>query len=147
MTATPTLRLMEWLKLNRNHPPFVKRQRRFVWWMLSIPVAYAASGVVMDMIGVRGGVHGMLAWNPWTWLVLGLTPMLGPILATWIIIRIRFRRARVAWVRSNGRLCVHCAHDLTGLGERGLCPECGQPFVVHDDRKRWQAAGMEPVRE
>lgn len=37
--------------------------------------------------------------------------------------------------------CDRCEHALTGLGDRGVCPQCGHPF---SRRKRlWQTYGPE----
>ena len=47
------------------------------------------------------------------------------------------RGVRRDLVRSEGRMCTHCAHDLRGLEDRGVCPECGKEFDVEADRRRW----------
>lgn len=52
------------------------------------------------------------------------------------------RHIRRAWRDSGGRLCTHCAYDLSALGPEGLCPECGGAFDVESDAMLWKNAGL-----
>ena len=35
------------------------------------------------------------------------------------------------------RCCLHCEHDLTGLGDNGVCPECAAPYAQVRLRDGW----------
>ena len=52
-------------------------------------------------------------------------------------------RLRRAFRASGGCLCTHCAHNVSGLGEQGNCPECGHWFNIETDRISWKAAKIE----
>lgn len=38
------------------------------------------------------------------------------------------------------RACPTCGHDLRGIGELGVCPECGKPFVMAEVVAKWTMA-------
>ncbi len=52
-------------------------------------------------------------------------------------------RLRGAFRAADGRLCTECAHSVAGLGEQGICPECGHWFNIEVDRIAWRASGIE----
>lgn len=47
------------------------------------------------------------------------------------------RRGR-ALRRSEYRLCPGCGYDLTGLDDKGLCPECGRAYVTAEVQRFWR---------
>jgi ribosomal protein S27AE len=53
--------------------------------------------------------------------------------------RSRIRRQIVA---AGGRVCFRCGYGLTGLDNNGICPECGEAFVLAALRERWVASGL-----
>jgi len=68
-------------------------------------------------------------------LVVAITPVglvVGILLSSWYI---RSVRRRVA--AADGRLCTHCWYDLSALGERGVCSECGTAYSVAALRQAW----------
>ncbi len=52
------------------------------------------------------------------------------------------RHIRRAWRDSGGRLCTHCAYDLSALEPEGLCPECGRAYDVESDAILWKVVGL-----
>lgn len=37
------------------------------------------------------------------------------------------------------RFCAGCSYHLEGLGDKGVCPECGTTFEVSELREHWQS--------
>lgn len=52
------------------------------------------------------------------------------------------RHIRRAWRDSKGRLCTHCAYDLSALEPAGICPECGRAYDIESDAILWKNAGL-----
>jgi hypothetical protein len=52
------------------------------------------------------------------------------------------RRIERAVLAANGRACINCVHDLNGLGDAGVCPECGHAFDATADQRRWERVNM-----
>lgn len=52
------------------------------------------------------------------------------------------RHIRRAWRDSKGRLCTHCAYDLSANEPEGLCPECGRAYDIESDAILWKNAGL-----
>ncbi len=138
--AVVALTLVLW---SRTRPPVLTSStlppvmRRGVFWWLALTCAFAA--VAAAWVLLRGPLglprHGVFRFVP---LALGLTPLLviNP-LYLW----------RTSWIRraaaeANGRLCTHCAYNVTGLPVVGRCPECGCAYDVEKDRPLWEDAGM-----
>jgi hypothetical protein len=64
-----------------------------------------------------------------------LSTLAVPILVvwfTWSTTRIK-KRARAL----HARMCGRCGHDLTGLGDSGVCGECGRAFDMGSQRRLW----------
>lgn len=72
--------------------------------------------------------------------LVGVTPFIPLFVAMGMTIP-RMRRIKREFETSGGRCCTHCAHDLSGLGDQGKCPECGGDFDCEIDREAWRAAG------
>lgn len=53
-------------------------------------------------------------------------------------------RLRRRLIQNDYKLCTHCAHSLAGIGDAGLCPECGRAFILDADREAWAWAGLAP---
>lgn len=56
--------------------------------------------------------------------------------------RRRTARMKRAVRDAAGRACVVCVYDLSGLGETGVCAECGRRFDIAVDRRSWERARM-----
>ncbi len=65
---------------------------------------------------------------------------------SWVVFRYlnrkRYREARA----SDFRRCTRCMHDLAGLAEEGVCPECGAPFTLVALEQAWKISANVPVR-
>lgn len=64
------------------------------------------------------------------------------LLVCWGVSTALARGRQRAFERAGGRLCTHCRYDLRGLGDTGLCPECGKPFDIARDAEAWARAGF-----
>lgn len=55
----------------------------------------------------------------------------------------KLQKLRQRVMVAGGRVCGECAYDLSGLGDGGVCPECGGTFDIARERERWRAAGVD----
>ena len=111
------------------------RRALYVWVGLSIFFAVVAIAWVMlrKPLGVpRGFAYRYGA------LIPGLTPLL-VLTPLWLL---RTRHLRRALLESQGRLCTHCAYDVSTLEPSGTCPECGKPYDIEKEKVLREAAGM-----
>lgn len=75
--------------------------------------------------------------HPWVKFVMShsLLLMVGvPVTANLVYYRLQVHRLKA----TGYRLCVHCDYKLTGLDDKGECPECGHPFDVAAVRTEWE---------
>ncbi len=64
----------------------------------------------------------------------------------WIVFRYLNRKHYRDARSSNFRRCTRCMHDLAGLADEGVCPECGTPFTLVALEQAWKTAAKVPVR-
>jgi len=104
-------------------------KRPMLWFLLPI-------GVMALQVAVG-------FWRPdfLKWLNPGLVFL---VTQTFAVLMIGFtsRRIRRDFVESGGRLCTQCAHSLAGLGDSGVCPECGGKFSTESDRIGWAECNL-----
>ncbi|QOJ14118.1 MAG: hypothetical protein HRU75_05500 [Planctomycetia bacterium] len=140
--AAVALTLLLW---HRTRPPMLASvtlppvmRRGVAWWLILSSIAAAAA---LAWVLLRGPLdlprRGVFRYVP---LALGLVPLLiiNPVYL-W----------RTAWIRraaalADGRLCTHCAYNVTGLPDAGRCPECGNAYDVAADAVLWQAIALRP---
>ncbi|MBU6413540.1 MAG: hypothetical protein KGS45_08700 [Planctomycetes bacterium] len=109
--------------------PVMRRGVR--WWLtlttFSVLIALAWVLLRSPINLPRTGIYRFVP------LALGLIPLLvvNP-LYLW-----RTLWLRQALRKSAGRLCTHCAYDVSTLAPRGTCPECGNAYDIHQDRPLW----------
>lgn len=116
-------------------PPAV---RRLLWWM-ALPLAVIAAGTIVYKL------HAMRsAWAPASlWWTLGIPSLcMASTFVSVVGIWRGQRRIKRAVAAARSRACVHCVHDLSGLGDKGTCPECGRAFDSAADARRWARVGM-----
>ncbi len=112
--------------------------RRLAWWWL-VPVAALVLWIVW--FKYLGGMRVMVAIGMWSAAVIPLAVNL-PIAVPIVVVVRAMRRWKRAYAASGGCLCTACVHDLRGLGDAGVCPECGVPFELGRDRRAWKQAGV-----
>ena len=102
--------------------------------LATIILGLAAPALVMlrDPLGIP-----YEPWGRYGPLVFGLMP----IVVVWPLLVLSRRRMRRQFHEARGRLCTHCAYNLTATSDHGTCPECGKPFSVQADQAMWHAAG------
>lgn len=109
--------------------PVMRRGIR--WWLalttLAVLIALAWVLLRSPLNLPRTGIYRFVL------LALGLAPLLviNP-LYLW----------RTLWLRralrkTAGRLCTHCAYDVSTLAPQGTCPECGNTYDIQKDRPLW----------
>ena len=112
--------------------------RAMSWWWWSIP--FVTVGLWLSLQWLNP------SWAWWAWLkhpALNAAVMFVPLYTVIAFTAVRTHRIRRAFRESDGRLCTRCTQSLQGLGDVGLCPECGEPFHIELDRERWKHAGLD----
>lgn len=52
--------------------------------------------------------------------------------------RYTFDRLRALLVSRRLEVCLRCGYSVSGIGETGVCPECGRPFELRALRDEWK---------
>ncbi|HRQ71555.1 MAG TPA: hypothetical protein PLU35_00840 [Phycisphaerales bacterium] len=86
-----------------------------------------AAGLALDLTNIAAGWRS--AWISRLAAVAFLSGLLLMLRAAWLL-----RRDLLA---SGGRLCTRCCHDLTGLPDSGVCPECGTSYDPDTLKHYW----------
>ena len=110
--------------------------RRGVWWLLGLSAFFVLAPIAW--VALRGplGVPRGFAYR-YGALVLVAVPFV--VLWPWWLFRTR--HIRRALLESRGRLCTHCAYDISTLAPAGTCPECGGDYDVEQDKPLWESVG------
>lgn len=102
---------------------------------LMVPIFIASALGTLAIIGAA-------ELSPWFALAMLMPPLAWHTgITAWA-----HARVRRTWRTAEGRLCTRCGQDLRGLGDAGLCPECGKPFDIARDAAAWARAGFSPHR-
>lgn len=112
--------------------------RRGLWWLLGLSAFFVLAAVAWAVLRKPLGVPRGFAYR-FGAMVLGLLPIL-VIFPCWFF---RTRSIRRALLESEGRLCTHCAYDVSTLEPSGTCPECGKPYDIEKDKVLWEAVGAQ----
>ncbi|MFT3684306.1 MAG: hypothetical protein QM783_05160 [Phycisphaerales bacterium] len=118
--------------------PMLPPIREMSWWWWSVPFLTAGVWATLKWFNAN--------WAWWAWLkhsAWNVVVIFVPLYAVIVFTAVRTRRIRRTYRESGGRLCTRCVQPLNGLGEIGLCPECGEPFHIEHDRVRWRHAGVD----
>lgn len=120
-----------WLERWRRMPRPVKR---LTWWWL-LPLIFTPLWFV---VVISQPSSPWIMWLSAHWIApsLGFIPV---FVAQGVTIASQFRTRR-RFRATGGRMCTNCAHSLVGLGETGICPECGHAFNIESDRVLWHEA-------
>lgn len=114
-------------------PPVLRKSvRNYVLAAMLASAAAIALVIFRDALGVPRE-----PWGRYGPLFLGLMP----IFVFWPMFLLSRKRIARQFKEARGQLCTHCAYNVSTLGERGTCPECGKPFDNHADAETWQHAG------
>jgi hypothetical protein len=114
-------------------PPVIrKRVRNYVLAALLACAAGIGLVVFRDPLGIP-----YEPWGRYGPLVFALMP----ILVFWPMFLLGRRRFFRVFKEAGGRLCTHCAYNLSPMGESGTCPECGKPHDAKADKAMWEVAG------
>jgi hypothetical protein len=119
-----------------NTPPVLRRTSRR--WAIAVLAVLLSLGLVLLL-------DEWLEWGERR-VVRGVVTLLSllPLLVICPLTSIAVLRLRRTYVKAGGRLCPHCAYNVSSLGDRGTCPECGGAFDVIADAPMWRRAGMPP---
>jgi len=106
-----------------------KRDEIILW-----TVVFAAGVVLM----AASAACSVIFWQS-RWTLVMFFVVLGTVsLAMPVFLVARTLRLRRVYLASDGRICPQCGHSLLGLGEEGICPECGKEFERSDVRLQWK---------
>jgi hypothetical protein len=113
-----------------------------VWSRPAIRAFSLATLCVVLAIGIAF-LRGPLGWNKrgparYATMALGFAPAL----VIFPYFHFSRRHIRRAWRDSGGRLCTHCAYDLSALEPEGICPECGRAYDIESDAMLWEVVGL-----
>ncbi len=115
-------------------PPYL---RRLAWQSAALTLGLAFASMAIMVYRVHFGMR-YVDWIAWLQLGLALaSPVAFHVFQAWSR-RTLQRRLDAA----SGRLCIHCAYDLSALGDPGRCPECGNAYVLVQSARAWHAAGF-----
>jgi hypothetical protein len=118
----------------RGTPPVLRTiYRRCFWASVVVVILTIAFIIVRDLqnwprkswayyLPVIGGFLPGLVILPWGW---------------WLR-----RRILRDWRISRGRLCTHCAYNVSALAPAGTCPECGNAYDSVADAATWSKVGL-----
>lgn len=113
--------------------------RRLLWWMALPFFAIVGGAAVFALPAVRAAMATPSLW----WSIAIPFVFVVPHMVAVVAIARGQRRIKRAVLAANGRACTHCVHDLSGLGDAGICPECGRGFDTAADQKRWARVKMQ----
>ena len=118
----------------RHFPPVLRRiSVRCFWVSLAVVILTIAFVIVRDI----------RHWPRRPWNVI--TPIIGGFTPACIIFPLGWwlRRGIVReWHEASGRLCTHCAYNVSTLAAAGTCPECGGEYDSQADAATWTKAGL-----
>jgi len=117
-------------------PPFTRT--RAVWYTVALTAVSCSGLVVWTIYGFKGVPNGLN-------LAAIFLPLVGSLFATRWFARWS-RRLREQALAADGRVCWECGYALTGLADRGECPECGTAYEAEALRRRWQLPPRKPDR-
>jgi hypothetical protein len=110
--------------------------RRGLWWLLGLSAFFVVAAIVWVVVrkplGVPRGFFYRFGALVFGWL---------PVCVVWPIWFLRTRHIRRAIIESGGRLCTHCAYNVSTVEPAGTCPECGKPYDIEKDKPLWEAVG------
>jgi len=112
-------------------------------WSRSTKISLALAILCVVTALAVAFLRGPLGWNkrgPARYVTMGLGFV--PALVIFPYVHHSRRHIRRAWHVSRGRLCTHCAYDLSTLEPAGICPECGRAYDVESDALLWKLAGL-----
>lgn len=66
-----------------------------------------------------------------------LATMSGLFLADIVLYYVLVVRALIRAERHDYLVCIHCGYLHEGLGDEGICPECGRKFYKERTRTLW----------
>ncbi len=112
-------------------------------WSRSTRVSLALALLCVVLAIAIALLRGPMGWSkrgPARYVTMGLGFV--PALVIFPYVHHSRRHIRRAWHASRGRLCTHCAYDLSALETAGICPECGKAYDVESDAILWKIAGL-----
>lgn len=110
--------------------------RRGLWWLLGLSAVFVLAPIAWVMLRGPLGVPRGFAYRYGALLLVAI-----PFVVLWPWWLLRTRSIRRALLESEGRLCTHCAYNVSALAPLGTCPECGKPYDVDTDKPLWESVG------
>lgn len=104
-----------------------------------LPLAAMIAGAILYDVALKQSMTS----PPGRWMSLAIpAACFVPLLVSIVAIGRGQRRIKRAVRGADGRACLHCVNDLTGLGESGACPECGAAFDIPAGKRAWARVNM-----
>lgn len=134
---------MIWYNPTMTPPPapskpqvFPPVMRRGVWWLLGLSAVFVLAPIAWVLLRGPLGVPRGFAYRYGALVLVAV-----PFVIIWPLWMLRTRHIHRALLRSEGRLCTHCAYDVSTIARAGTCPECGKPYDIEKDKPLWEAVG------
>jgi hypothetical protein len=112
-------------------PPMLVRGRK--WLLYSTLACFVIAGTYM----VLNDPLNLPNRRWWSRAAVGVA--LFPIVVLQPLWVYRTRHLSRLAKQTQGRLCAHCAYDVSSLDPAGTCPECGKPYDIARDAPLWNS--------
>ena len=110
--------------------------RRGAWSLIGLSAFFVLAALAWVIFRGPMGVPRGFAYRYGALVLVAV-----PFVVIWPWWLLRTRHIRRALLESEGRLCTHCAYNVSTLAPAGICPECGKPYDIERDKPLWEAVG------
>jgi len=114
-------------------PPVMRRGLR---WLIGLSTIFVLAPVVWVLLRGPLGIPRGFAYRYGALVMVAV-----PLVIIWPLWMLRTRHIRRGLLESEGRLCTHCAYNVSSLPPSGTCPECGNLYDIETDKVLWEAVG------
>jgi hypothetical protein len=121
-------------KLFEPMPAMLARQRA---WLVGVSIACVVIALVLLAVTALPNLPRPRVWKLATTVIALFPAVVLQPLWHW----------RKGWLRdlarkNRGRLCTHCAYNVSTLEPAGTCPECGESYDHAADAPLWLAFAL-----
>ena len=132
MARANTAFLLRWCVDVRRYPPVIRRQ--LAWATIIALIAGIAGGfVLLVFLGSPTLLSGIIS----AMVVVVMIPLCLLSLTTFVCLLFGLAHHR------EDVMCGRCRYSLSGLDDRGHCPECGDPYCSSRIKWYWARMGRE----
>lgn len=119
--------------MTRQTPPYPPIALRGLWTCILLPQVVIITGI--EVLSRYQLLHPGTALG----VTASMLPPVGGVVGC-VLWRRKLRRLRQRVADAEGCVCVRCGYSVQGLGESGVCPECGLAFDRARTLQAWICA-------